>query len=254
ISMGTALPRALRGREPTLALGDLDRFGIAGGRDASLEETFARVYRSDAGTVVGGAAGEALEAVRILKAANPAQYEPAPNVEYPKSTFGRSLRQIAQLIKADVGVEISFADLGGWDTHRAQGGPTGQLARRFDEMARGISALYNDLGDRMEDIVVMTMSEFGRTVAENGTGGTDHGHANCMMVMGGQIGGGRILGDWPGLEREQLYEGRDLELTTDFRDVFAEIVARHLGAERMDEIFPGHATGANRWRGVLRHA
>lgn len=254
IAMGTALPRALRGAEPALAIENLDRFGIAGGGDASLEETFARVYRSEAGTVVSGAANEALETVRILKAADPAQYKPARNVEYPRGTFGRSLRQIAQLIKADVGVEVAFADLGGWDTHRAQGGATGSLARRFDELARGIRALYDDLGDRMDDVVVMTMSEFGRTMPENGTGGTDHGHANCMMVMGGAVNGGRILGDWPGLEREQLYQGRDLALTTDFRDVFAEIVTRHLGAERLDEIFPGHSTGADRWRGVLGRA
>lgn len=254
IAMGTALPRALRGSEPALAIADLKRFGIAGGDGASLEETFSRVYGSDAGTVIGDAAGGALEAVRILKTADPAQYRPARNVEYPRGTFGRSLRQIAQLLKADVGVEVAFADLGGWDTHRAQGGANGQLARQFDQLARGIRALYDDLGDRMDDVAVMTMSEFGRTVAENGSGGTDHGHANCMMVMGGAVAGGRILGDWPGLEREQLYEGRDLALTTDFRDVFGEIVARHLGAERLGEIFPGHSTSADRWRGVLGQA
>lgn len=251
ISMGAATPRAMRGKHPTLAIEDIDRFGIARGRDASLEETFARVYQAESGTLVGGAADDAFEAIRILKAVNTAQYSPAAGVTYPAGNFGRSLRQIAQLIKADVGVEVAFADIGGWDTHQAQGGAEGQLARRFDEFARGIRALYDDLGDRMGDVVIMTMSEFGRTVAENGSGGTDHGHANCMMVMGGGAAGGRILGEWPGLEREQLYEGRDLALTTDFRDVFAEVVSKHLQAEKLDAVFPGYASDSKRWRGVL---
>ncbi|MGH7553230.1 MAG: DUF1501 domain-containing protein, partial [Longimicrobiales bacterium] len=168
IAMGSAMPRAMRGNHPTLAIEDLDRFGIAGGRDASLEETFARVYQAEPGTVVSSAADDAFEAIRLLKAANLARYSPAGGVTYPPGNFGRSLRQIAQLIKADVGVEIAFADLGGWDTHRAQGGAQGQLAQRFGELSKGIRALYDDLGDRMDDVVLMTMSEFGRTVSENG--------------------------------------------------------------------------------------
>jgi uncharacterized protein (DUF1501 family) len=250
VAMGSALPIALRGSHPALAIEDLARFGVAGGRDASLENAFERQYRSG-GDLVSSAADEAFEAIRVLKAANPAQYSPAAGVQYPAGEFGRSLRQIAQLIKANVGVEIAFADIGGWDTHQAQGGAEGQLARRLDELGRGVRALYDDLGDRMENVVILTMSEFGRTVAENGSGGTDHGHANCMLAMGGGVSGGRVLGEWPGLEREQLYEGRDLALTTDFRDVFAEIVAGHLGATSLDRVFPGH-TPRQRFRGVLR--
>ena len=173
-------------------------------------------------------------------------------MEYPPGEFGQALRQIAQLIKADVGVEIAFADLGGWDTHVAQGGAQGQLARRLGALARGIRALHDDLGARMDDVVVLTGSEFGRTLAENGSGGTDHGHANCMLALGGAVAGGRVLGEWPGLEREQLYEGRDLAVTTDFRDVFAEVAARHLGAQRLDGVFPGHPSEPRRWRGLLR--
>lgn len=251
VAMGSSMPRALRGAQPALAIEDLDRFGVAGGKDAALEATFARVYGTDAGDLVSGAAGEAFDALAILKRADLARYRPASNVSYPAGQFGRSLRQIAQLIRANVGVEVAFADLGGWDTHQAQGGAEGQLARRLDELGRGIRALYDDLGDRMDDVVLVTMSEFGRTVAENGSGGTDHGHANCMMVMGGPVSGGRILGDWPGLEREQLYEGRDLALTTDFRDVFAEVVAGHLGARKLGAIFPGHTIDRARFRGVL---
>ncbi len=155
-------------------------------------------------------------------------------------------------MKADVGVEIAFADLGGWDTHVRQGSAQGQLSSRLRQLSQGIRALYDDLGDRMDDVVILTMSEFGRTVAENGSGGTDHGHANCMLALGGSVNGGRILGDWPGLEREQLYEGRDLAVTTDFRDVFAEVVSGHMGAEHLGQIFPEYGGDPDRYRGVLR--
>jgi uncharacterized protein (DUF1501 family) len=251
IAMGSSMPVSLRGEHPALATGDISRFGVAGGRDASLESTFERMHGGGS-DIVSAASDEAFEAMRVLRAANPSQYRPASGVSYPPGEFGRSLSQIAQLIKSDIGVEIAFADIGGWDTHQAQGAGQGQLARRFDELARGIRALHDDLGDRMEDVVVLTMSEFGRTVAENGSGGTDHGHANCILVMGGQVNGGRILGDWPGLEREQLYEGRDLALTTDFRDVFGEIVSSHLGVDDTAPVFPGYAVDAARHRGVLR--
>jgi uncharacterized protein (DUF1501 family) len=249
--MGPELPRAMRGSHPALAIADLQKFGVAGGNDGGLESTFESVYRTESNDAVQGAAGDAFEAMKILKAANPLQYQPASGVAYPNSDFGRSLRQIAQLIKSGVGVEVAFADVGGWDTHQAQGGSQGQLSRRLDDLARGVRALYDDLGDRMEDVVLITMSEFGRTVNENGTGGTDHGHANCMMVMGGGVNGGRVLGDWPGLEREQLYEGRDLALTTDFRDVFAELTAKHLGTTDLDKVFPGYAIDPKRFRGVI---
>jgi uncharacterized protein (DUF1501 family) len=240
IAMGSTLPLALRGSAPALAIEDLGRFGVAAGRDPSIEETFARVYRSGNDQVVGSAADGAFEAIDVLKAANLSRYRPASGIRYPPGAFGRSLSQIAQLLKAAIPVEIAFADIGGWDTHQAQGGAQGQLARRLAEFARGIRALYDDLGDRMEDVVILTMSEFGRTVAENGSGGTDHGHATCMFAMGGSIHGGRILGNWPGLEPEQLYEGRDLALTTDFRDLFGEIASTHLGATNLERVFPGY--------------
>lgn len=252
VAMGAELPLALRGANPSLAVGDLDRFGLAGGRDAALAETFARVYRTDGGDAVAGAADEGLEAARLLRRIDPSRYQPRNGAEYPAGEFGRSLRQIAQLIKADAGVEIAFADLGGWDTHVAQGGADGQLARRLGELGRGIRALYDDLGDRMDDVVILTMSEFGRTVAENGTGGTDHGHANCMMLLGGSVAGGKVLGDWPGLDPDELHEGRDLRVTTDFRDVFAEVAGKHLGASGLDRVFPGHAVDSRKFRGVLR--
>ncbi|HET9984870.1 MAG TPA: DUF1501 domain-containing protein [Longimicrobiales bacterium] len=251
VAIGAELPVSLRGAHPSLAIADLDRFGVAGGRDPSLEGAFASLYHTEEGDAVSGAAGEAFEAIRILKSANPAQYRPAAGVDYPPGELGRQLRQIAQLIKADVGVEIAFASVGGWDTHFAQGGAGGQLARRLGELAQGLGAFHDDLGDRMADVAVLTMSEFGRTVAENGSGGTDHGHANCMLVLGGEVRGGRILGEWPGLAPERLYEARDLAVTTDFRDVFAELAGRHLGAGHLDRVFPGYAVEPKRWRGVL---
>ena len=166
--------------------------------------------------------------------------------------FGESLKQIAQLIKADVGLEVAFADVGGWDTHAAQGSEEGQLALRFREFGEALAALDRDLGDRMEDVVVVTMSEFGRTVRENGTRGTDHGHATAMLVLGGPVKGGRLCGRWPGLRREDLHEGRDLAVTTDFRDLFAELLARHLGAGSLDAVFPGFAAAPEHFLGAIR--
>jgi uncharacterized protein (DUF1501 family) len=247
VAMSSSLPRSLSGAHPALAIPDLDRFGVAG----DMDDAFQRLYGTSSGDAVTSAADDAFEAVRALETITPGRYVPSSGATYPNGEFGRSLRQIAQLIKADVGVEGAFADLGGWDTHVAQGGAQGQLANRFRELAAGIRALYTDLGDRMEDVVILTMSEFGRTAAENGSGGTDHGHANVMLAMGGPVRGSRILGDWPGLEREQLYEGRDLALTTDFRDVFGEIVQGHLGAAHLDRVFPGYDVDTARYRGVL---
>ena len=263
VSLTSTLPRALQGRHPVLTIPDLNNFGVR--HNDEVGSAFQRLYRTDArgavsvagdpgsavGDAVSAAAGEAFEAVRILETIDPGRYAPSGGAEYPDGDFGRSLRQIAQLVKADVGVEIAFADLGGWDTHVRQGGAQGQLTGRLLELGRGVRALYDDLGDLMEGVVILTMSEFGRTVAENGSGGTDHGHANCMLALGGSVNGGRVLGDWPGLDRAQLYQNRDLAVTTDFRDVFSEVVSGHLGAEHLERIFPDYGVDPARYRGVL---
>jgi uncharacterized protein (DUF1501 family) len=175
----------------------------------------------------------------MLKSANPTQYQPENGADYPKSQFGTRLKQIAQLIKSNVGLEIAFADVGGWDTHVNQGGATGQLAQRLDDFAKSIAALTTDLGTGMENVVILTMSEFGRMAKQNGNGGTDHGHAGAMFVIGGEVKGKKVYGKWPGLAPEQLYEGRDLALTTDFRSVFSEIAVKHLGATNTSAMFPG---------------
>jgi uncharacterized protein (DUF1501 family) len=237
VSMTQQTPRVLIGPAPSIAMNSIEEFAIrANGAAAANVEAMYATGRAD---LVHAAGGEMIEAIKILRAANPARYEPRNGAEYPRSPFGQRLRQIAQLIKADVGLEIAFADVGGWDTHVNQGGVSGQLANRLNDFALAISALVTDLGDRMADVVILTMSEFGRTARQNGSGGTDHGHAGCLFVIGGSVKGGRVHGRWPGLEPEQLNEGRDLALTTDFRAVFGEIVHKHLGATDLDRVFPG---------------
>ncbi len=161
---------------------------------------------------------------------------------YPKGRFGDSLQQIARIIKSDVGLEVAFTDIGGWDTHVNEVGAQpheGRLAQLLREFGDGLGAFAADMGDRMADITVVTMSEFGRTAKENGNRGTDHGHANVMFALGGNVHGGKIYGEWPGLQPEQLYEGRDLNVTTDFRTVLSELVAGQLGNHDLAHVFPG---------------
>ncbi len=162
-----------------------------------------------------------------------------PGANYPRGRFGDSLRQVAQLIKANLGVEVAFADIGGWDHHVNEGSTQGQIANLTREFSQSIAAFWTDLGDLGADTVIVSMSEFGRTARENGNRGTDHGHANVMFVLGGPVKGGRLYGHWPGLQPEQLYEGRDLAVTTDFRQVLSEAVYRHLGSKDLDKVFPG---------------
>jgi uncharacterized protein (DUF1501 family) len=240
VAMTQQTPRMLEGPAATIAMNSLDEFSVRATGPAA--DRLEALYRTGTADVVHAAGGEMFEAVRILKSANPQKYQPQNNAAYPNSQFGTRLRQIAQLIKSDVGLEVAFADVGGWDTHVNQGGSTGQLAGRLDDFAKSIAALTTDLGDRMADVTIMTMSEFGRTVRQNGNGGTDHGHASALFVIGGDVKGKKVYGKWPGLEPEQLYEGRDLALTTDFRSVFSEVAAKHLGATRLETVFPGFDT------------
>jgi uncharacterized protein (DUF1501 family) len=249
VSLTPQTPRILEGPAPTVAMNSLAEFSIrATGNDVERLEA---LYRTGSADLVHGTGAEMFDAVKMLKAANPGAYQPANGATYPRSQFGQRLQQIAQLIKMDLGVEIAFADVGGWDTHVNQGGATGQLANRLDDFAKSIEALVADLGDRMGDVTILTMSEFGRMAKENGNGGTDHGHAGALFVIGGDVKGGKVYGKWPGLQPEQLYEGRDLALTTDFRAVFAEVAGRHLGATRLDAIFPGFAGSSRDWLGTV---
>jgi uncharacterized protein (DUF1501 family) len=249
VAMTNQTPRILDGPSPSIAMSSLDEFAVR--TSATQAQRIEALYRTGSADVVHAAGGEVFDAVKVLRAANPRQYLPRNGAMYPNSQFGQRLLQIAQLIRADVGLEVAFADVGGWDTHINQGGATGQLANRLGEFAQSVRALVTDLGDRMADVVILTMSEFGRTVRQNGNAGTDHGHAGALFVIGGNVRGGKVHGKWPGLQPEQLHEGRDLALTTDFRAVFAEVASRHLGARHLDAMFPGYNVDPDRWLGVL---
>jgi uncharacterized protein (DUF1501 family) len=241
VAMGTRLPRSLMGEASAIAMSSIRDFDVRAGMvGASTRAGFEAMYEQGVRDLLHGTGRETFEAVRMLKAADPTRYQPANGAEYPWGPVGMALQQIAQLIKANIGLEIAFADSGGWDTHVAQGGVQGQMANRLTDFSQAIAALYQDLGERMQDVMIVTMSEFGRTVKENGNRGTDHGHANVMFMLGGPVKGGRVYGMWPGLEAEQLFEGRDLALTTDFRDVFGEVLRRHLGLVEVGQVFPGH--------------
>jgi uncharacterized protein (DUF1501 family) len=249
VAMTPQTPRILEGAAPNVAMNSLDEFTIR--TNGTQADRIEALYRTGNADVIHAAGGEMFEAMKILKAANVQQYVAQNNADYPRSPFGQHLRQIAQLIKADVGLEIAFADVGGWDTHVNQGGATGQLANRLDDFSKSIAALVQDLGNRMADVTILTMSEFGRTARQNGNGGTDHGHATAMFVIGGDVKGKKVHGKWPGLEPEQLNEGRDLALTTDFRSVFSEVAFKHLGAAKMDAVFPGFKNDQKSWLGIL---
>jgi uncharacterized protein (DUF1501 family) len=252
VAMAQNLPRAMQGRAPALAISNLADFSIrAGQASQTVQGGFEDIYEQAAGDALGGTGKETFEAIAFLKQVNPAQYKPENGAQYPRTQFGNALLQIAQLVKAGVGLEVAFTDVGGWDTHVNEGGARGQLAARLTEFAGGINALYTDLGARMDDVVILTMSEFGRTARENGNRGTDHGHANAMFIIGGATRGGKVYGQWPGLDADKLYDGRDLALTTDFRDVFGEVAQKHLGNADLKRVFPGYAANAAKFRGVL---
>jgi uncharacterized protein (DUF1501 family) len=252
VSMTRTMPRVLQGSAPAVAMANMSEFAIRAGKSsANIQGGFEAIYAAKSNDTLTGTGRETFEAVNYLKKANPAQYKPENGAQYPRNPFGNSLLQIAQLIKADVGLEIAFTDIGGWDTHVNQGNSNGQLANLLQQFSSGIAALYQDLGQRMDDVIVLTMSEFGRTVRENGNRGTDHGHANAMFVMGNSVRGGKVYGRWPGLKDDQLFEGRDVALTTDFRDVFAEIATRHLGTTSTQAVFPGYKLTSSNFKGFL---
>lgn len=241
VAFGPELPRILAGSAPSLALDDLRTFGIRESRGSNdrLTRAFEAMYQGSSTGLLASSAEEGFEAARMLRQLNPGQYTPANGAQYPNGKLGRSMQQMAQLIKADLGVEIAFVDVSGWDTHVAQGAADGQLGNRLTELGQSLSVFATDLGDRMSEVVVLTMSEFGRTVKENGSGGTDHGHGTAMMLLGGPVKGGKVVGRWPGLGEEARYEGRDLAITTDFRALFSEVLTRHLGIKDTSAVFPG---------------
>ena len=221
-------------------MNQIAQFGIRAGQGTEMvQSSFESEYAAAADQVLNRTGGEAFDAVRLLKSADPAKYQPENGAAYPRSAFGDALRQIAQLVKADVGLEIAFAEAGGWDTHVNQGS-TPASSQDASMISRAIAALARDLGDRMDDVVIADDERVRPGGAENGNRGTDHGHGNAMMIIGGgNVRGGSVYGRWPGLEPEQRYDGRDLAVTTDFRAVFTDLVVGHLGVHDTRQIFPG---------------
>ena len=251
VALTPRMPRSLAGAAPAVAMGRAAEFAVA---DRGARTSFEELYAAANDPSLHGTAGEAFEAMRTLAKKTAGAYQPANGAAYPRSPFGQALQEIARLAKSDVGLEIAFAESSQWDHHANEGGAAGQLANRLDDFSRGLAALAQDLGDRMADTVILTMSEFGRAVAQNGSGGTDHGHGNAMLLLGGPVKGREVYGRWPGLSAEQRYDGRDLAVTTDFRDVFAEVVVNHLGAgpETATPVFPGYEMTPSSFKGVVR--
>ena len=251
VAMGPNLPLTLRGSAPAIALADVKQFRVMSQSNA-VEGGFEALYAQTVDKVLRGTGTETFEAIDMLRKADPSRFQPENGAEYPKGRIGQTLQQVAQLLKADIGMEVGFVDTGGWDNHVNEGGAQGQMANLLRDMGQGLAALHQDLGDRMEDIVIVTMSEFGRTAHENGNRGTDHGHANCMFVMGGSVKGGQVYGKWPGLGPGQLNEGRDLALTTDFRSVLGEVISGHLGTKDLRPVFPGFENSPAKFPRLLK--
>ncbi|HEY7099717.1 MAG TPA: DUF1501 domain-containing protein [Terriglobales bacterium] len=238
VALGPSLPRILSGSEPAVAVNDIRSFGVGRGANPNAN-SFEAMYAESVDAVLHGTGQETFQAVKALKSADPEKYRPASGAHYPRGRFADSLKELAQLIKANLGVQVAFADIGGWDHHVNEGSTQGQIANALRDFSQSLAAFWIDLGAHAEETVVITMSEFGRAVRENGNGGTDHGHANVMLIMGGPVKGGKVYGRWPGLDQSQLYEGRDLAVTTDFRRVLGEAVYQHLGNKALGEVFPG---------------
>jgi len=257
VAMGPNLPRMLHGSAPAIALPDLKQFKVmsqAPGTNQMVEGGFEAMYAQSVDHALHGTGAETFEAIDLLRKADPAKYQAENGAQYPTSRLGQSLQQIGQLLKANIGVEVLFVDCGGWDNHVNEGGVQGQLSNLLKDLGSGLAAFHQDMGDRMQDIVVVTMSEFGRTAKENGNRGTDHGHANCMFLMGGDVRGGQVYGKWPGLNDHQLNEGRDLALTTDFRSVVGEVLSKHIGvgAKELSTVFPGFDNNPRKFTGLIR--
>jgi len=240
VAVSPQTPRMLAGAAPTLSMSSIEEFRL---RNVAMAPTLEKLYANSTDPLFRQGGKSLFDAMARLRAIE--SKIPPSTASYPAGRFGVGLKQIARLIKADAGLEIAFNEIEGWDTHVAEGGATGQLANRLKELGDGLAAFYQDLGDRVEDIVLVTMSEFGRTARENGNRGTDHGHANVMFVLGGRVRGGKVYGRWPGLAPEVLYEGRDLDLTTDYRAVCGEVLARHLAQRELSKIFPGFRSSSS---------
>lgn len=239
VGMGQIVQASLRGPVPAVALQSIADFHLAGRPEGieSFQQGLAALY--DGGELLAIEGQKTLAAIASLAAADPGHYAPQNGATYPASPLGMSLQQVAQMVRADLGLEVACVDAGGWDTHQGQGGAAGPMAGLLADLGAALAAFHADLGERMDGVTVVTMSEFGRRLPENASAGTDHGHGGAMLVLGGNVRGGRVYGAWPGLAPEQLAGPGDLAITTDFRTVLAELVERRLGNPAVGEVFPG---------------
>jgi uncharacterized protein (DUF1501 family) len=234
VGMGTRPQRSLSGSVPVSALRSIADFHLGGDPRAlqQMRTALETVYAED---VLGQ---DTLSIMDTLQTLDPLTYTATRDAKYPDTEFGLALKQTAMLIKADVGLEVSAIDLGGWDTHFAQGSASGLMPNLMKDLAEGLAAFHTDMFDHMNQLTTVTMSEFGRRASENGSLGTDHGHGSMMMVMGGNVAGGKVHGRWPGMQEGQLIGPGDLAVTTDYRDVLSEILTKRLNNPAINEIFP----------------
>jgi uncharacterized protein (DUF1501 family) len=253
VALGADVPRTLAGTVEALAISNVQDFAVGGRgqKPAPVSTAFESMYDQSTDSLLHRTGDSTFEAIRMLRATNPEKYVPAADANYPDSVFAKNMKQVAQLLKSDLGMEVAFTDLTGWDTHENQGSMEGQLANRLRDFSDTLAAFWRDLGDEAENVTVVTMSEFGRTARQNGTGGTDHGHANAMLVLGGRVKGDKVYGRWPGLEPEQLNEGRDLVVTTDYRRVLGEVVSKQMGNVNLESVFPGARLSAADFLGIV---
>ena len=244
VSIGALLPTSLRGDFPSSAISSLDNFNLQGNEQitADMKALLGSFYSTN--ELLHQSARETFTALAQMETANPSQYAAENGAEYPESELGEALFQVGQMIKADIGLKVACVDSGGWDTHQGQGSTEGLFAGLVDDLGKAIAAFHQDMGSRMAGITLVTMTEFGRRVAENGSNGTDHGHGSCMIVAGQGVNGGNVYGNWPGLAASQLYGPGDLDVTTDFRKVFSEALQKRTLSSQLGTIFPGFSLGS----------
>jgi len=244
VSLTSSMPRSFYGDNPSIAINNLQDFAIQlrgnpmGANMAA--KSFEDLYDQTSSGLLKETGKESFDAVKMLKKVDVKNYKPDNSIVYPNTSLGNALKQVAQLIKMDVGLEVAFAESGGWDTHFNQGTELGVFARNANDLSGSIAAFWNDMGATFQDdVTVMTMTEFGRTVRQNGTGGTDHGRASCNFILGNDVKGGNVYGNIKPLAIENLEDGRDLAVTTDFRSVFSEVADKHLKINNDKILFPG---------------
>jgi uncharacterized protein (DUF1501 family) len=242
VSLTSSMPRSFYGDNPSVAISNLQDFAISlkgNPRGANLAaKSFEELYDQTTSALLKETGKESFDAVKMLQKTDIKNYTPAGDALYPKSPLANALKQIAQLIKMDVGLEVAFAESNGWDTHFNQGAETGIFARNVADLSNSITAFWTDMGTYQDNVTVMTMTEFGRTVKQNGTGGTDHGRGSCNFILGNDVNGGIVHGNMQPLAIENLEDGRDLPVTTDFRSVFSEVADKHLKINNDKVLFP----------------